>query len=44
VAEASEPQPTLADALRTLGLKLEAKRVVVEVLVIDQGERIPIEN
>jgi uncharacterized protein (TIGR03435 family) len=44
VAEASEPQPTLADALRTLGLKLEAKRVVVEVLVIDQGARIPIEN
>jgi bla regulator protein blaR1 len=44
VASASEPQPTLADALRKLGLTLEAKRVVVDVLVIDQGERIPIEN
>jgi uncharacterized protein (TIGR03435 family) len=43
-ASASEPQPMLADELRKLGLTLEAKRVAVDVLVIDQGERIPIEN
>jgi uncharacterized protein (TIGR03435 family) len=34
----------LADELRKLGLTLEAKRVAVDVLVIDQGEGIPIEN
>jgi uncharacterized protein (TIGR03435 family) len=44
-AEASEPMPDLFAAVQSqLGLKLEAKKVPVEVLVIDHMEKTPIVN
>lgn len=36
--------PTLFQAVEKLGLKLEAKNLPVEVLVIDQANKVPIEN
>lgn len=42
---ASEPAPTLPRALeRQLGLKTEAQRVPVEILIVDHLEKAPIEN
>jgi uncharacterized protein (TIGR03435 family) len=41
---ATAPLPTLAGALQKLGLRLEAKKVSVDVLVIDRLEKTPIEN
>jgi len=36
--------PSIFAAIQQLGLKLEARRAPVEVLVIDRGDRVPIEN
>jgi uncharacterized protein (TIGR03435 family) len=42
---ASEPGPTLAEALQTTcGLKLEAKKNPADVLIIDHAEKVPTEN
>jgi uncharacterized protein (TIGR03435 family) len=41
---ASEPGPTLADAVQQLGLRLVASRANLDVLVIDKAEKVPTEN
>jgi uncharacterized protein (TIGR03435 family) len=41
---ATAPLPSLAEALQKLGLKLDAERTTVKVLVIDHLEKTPIEN
>jgi uncharacterized protein (TIGR03435 family) len=42
---ASDPAPDFFAAIEEqLGLKLESKRVPVEILVIDHADRVPIEN
>jgi uncharacterized protein (TIGR03435 family) len=41
---ASTPQPTLEQAVRALGLRLERKKVAVDMLVIDRIEKAPAEN
>jgi uncharacterized protein (TIGR03435 family) len=42
---ASDPEPTLFEAFeKQLGLKLEAKKGPVEVLVVDRVNRTPTEN
>jgi uncharacterized protein (TIGR03435 family) len=38
------PYPTLAGALKDLGLRLEKHKGPAEMLVIDHLERIPVEN
>jgi uncharacterized protein (TIGR03435 family) len=44
-AEAAEPAPTLLQALQDqLGLKLEARKSSIEVIVIDHVEKIPTGN
>jgi uncharacterized protein (TIGR03435 family) len=42
--EASEPLPTIFEALHRQGLKLTSKRVVVDILVVDHVEKGPIGN
>jgi uncharacterized protein (TIGR03435 family) len=45
IPRASDPAPTLTRAVAAqLGLKLTAKRVPVDVLIIDHCERTPVEN
>jgi uncharacterized protein (TIGR03435 family) len=42
---ASDPAPTLVQAIeQQLGLKMEARKLPVEIIVIDHIERTPIEN
>ena len=41
---ADSPLPSIFTALQELGLKVEAQKVPVEMLVIDHVERIPTEN
>jgi uncharacterized protein (TIGR03435 family) len=42
--DASEPTATLGQAVQALGLKLEAKKTPVEVIVVDQALRVPTQN
>jgi uncharacterized protein (TIGR03435 family) len=42
--EASDPAPTLIKAVNQLGLKMEAKSLSVDVLIIDHAEKRPTEN
>jgi uncharacterized protein (TIGR03435 family) len=44
-APAAEPVPTLMGAVQAqLGLKLEQKKGMVQVLVVDHAEKVPVEN
>ena len=43
-ADASDPPPTLVQAVQKLGLKLESKKGPVDILVIDHMEKTPVEN
>jgi uncharacterized protein (TIGR03435 family) len=45
VVETRDPAPTLVQAVeRQLGLKLEPRKLPVDVIVIDHVERVPVEN
>ncbi|HUA62129.1 MAG TPA: TIGR03435 family protein, partial [Verrucomicrobiae bacterium] len=45
IAEAADPGPDFATALeRQLGLRLEKKKVSVDIIVVDQIARTPTEN
>jgi len=39
-----DPEPTLSDAVQQLGLKLEQKKGVVDMIVIDHIDKVPTEN
>jgi uncharacterized protein (TIGR03435 family) len=39
-----EPAPPITTAVQTLGLKLEAKKVPTEMLIVDKAEKTPVEN
>ena len=43
-ANAIEPGPTVFTALEQVGLKLEARKGPIEVLVVDHADRVPTEN
>jgi uncharacterized protein (TIGR03435 family) len=38
------PGPTIYTALHEVGLKLESRKAPVEILVVDRGEKVPVEN
>lgn len=38
------PGPSLIDAIRSIGLKLESKKVLVDYLVVEHADRVPIDN
>ena len=40
----SLPGPTIYSALHEVGLKLESRKAPVEILVVDRGEKAPVEN
>ena len=40
----SAPAPTIFNALQKLGLKLEARKEPVEMLIVDHAEKVPTEN
>ena len=40
----SVPGPTIYTALHEVGLKLEARKAPIEILVVDRAEKIPVEN
>ena len=40
----SLPGPTIYTALHEVGLKLESRKAPVEILVVDRGEKAPVEN
>lgn len=42
--DASAPTATLSQAVQTLGLKLEAKKAPVDMIVIDSANKVPTEN
>jgi len=42
--ERSSTQPSMSMALQKLGLKLEARREEIECLIVDGGNRVPVEN
>jgi len=42
--ERSSTQPSMSMALQKLGLKLEARREEIEYLIVDGGNRVPVEN
>jgi uncharacterized protein (TIGR03435 family) len=39
-----EPAPTIFNSLQQLGLKLEARKAPIEMLIVDHAEKIPTEN
>jgi uncharacterized protein (TIGR03435 family) len=44
VPEASEPTGSIFSAIQQLGLKLDARKAPVEVIVVDHVEKTPTEN
>jgi uncharacterized protein (TIGR03435 family) len=43
-AEATEPSATIFSSVAQMGLKLEARKTPVEIMVVDKAEKMPIEN
>ncbi len=43
-ANPDNPAPSIFTILESLGLKLEARKEAVEVIVIDGGNKVPAEN
>jgi uncharacterized protein (TIGR03435 family) len=43
-APLTESRPTLAAALAEIGLKLEKRDMLTEVLVVDRADKVPAEN
>jgi uncharacterized protein (TIGR03435 family) len=43
-ADANVPTATLAQALQALGLKLEAKKLPIDMIVVDGANKVPTEN
>ncbi len=41
---ATDPGPTIYTALHEIGLKLEARKAPIEMLVVDRAEKVPVEN
>jgi len=41
---AATPVPALIEAVQILGLKLEARKVPVDVIVVDSAQKVPSEN
>lgn len=42
--DAAEPRPSIYTSIQKLGLKLEARKVPVDVIVVDHAEKTPSEN
>ena len=42
--DASDPMPTLFGSIQELGLKLEATKGPVDLLVVDKADKVPVEN
>jgi uncharacterized protein (TIGR03435 family) len=40
----SAPNPTILNSLRRLGLRLEARKAPMEMLIVDHAEKVPTEN
>ena len=40
----ADPGPTIYTALHEIGLKLETRKAPIEILVVDRGEKVPVEN
>jgi uncharacterized protein (TIGR03435 family) len=40
----SEPGPTLFESVKKYGLRLEPRRIPLEMLIVLQADRVPVEN